>query len=605
MKPLRLFFAWLGLSALVCQAGTHPFNAPAAGDQPRTPAGTSSAARSESSDVNPAGIREKTAGDSEEKALFVARDASPSAAWQEGLVYYQPFDRIPQTEIRRAGTATRQSPSYFLVHTSTYSEGLAGNALDLTDEVAFRIPLSLEASDCPSFGENDSFSLQVWVQTKPGAPQGTPIWTNQATHMAEPGHAAGASDTPGWCIGTQENGAWYLRLNDGETSYTYLPTADRQAINDGRWHQITLSLDKTKGEAWMYLDGRNVAVYRIQGLKSLESKLRTVLGGSDENQDWECRGEWMAFNGKIDEARIWNRPLTAAEVTESYRRFFPMETTLAAETPQRLKVQVWNIWHGGRRFGKQVGVQRVVDVLKKENADVIGLVETYGSGAIIADSLGYYFYLISSNLSILSRYPIEETISVFKPFNAGGAFIRLSERQKIAFFDIWLHYLPDITDLNKGKAAVRKYEEEESKTRLPEIRAILQEIAPQLAAAEQTPVLLVGDFNVDSHLDWTDETRLLHSGVTVRLPVSEEVQKAGFHDSFRELSPDARIHPGTTWSPLVNLGAEQVSCIPQRIDFIYYKGNKLIPYRSESLRHHPVGWPSDHGSVVSSFYLEE
>lgn len=516
-------------------------------------------------------------------------------AFEKGLVYYQSFDRIPEAEISRAAEAARRSPSYFLVQTPTYSKGLAGHALDLTDEVAFRIPLSLEASDRPSFDENHSFSVQVWVRTKPGAPQGTPILTNQAT---------GTPGAPGWCIGTQENGAWYLALSDGESTYTYEPTARRQAINDGRWHQLTLSLDKAREEAWMYLDGRNVAIYQIKGLKSLESNLRTVIGGSDENQDWECRGEWMAFNGQIDETRFWNRPLNAAEIAESYRRFFPLPSSVEAETPQRLKAQVWNIWHGGHRFGKQVGVQRVIEVLKKENADVIGLVETYGSGAIIADSLGYYFYLISSNLSILSRYPIEETIPVFKPFNAGGAFIRLSERQKIAFFDIWLHYLPDITDLNKGKAAVRKYEEEETKTRLPEIRAILKEIGPQLAAAEQTPVLLVGDFNVDSHLDWTEETRPLHNGVTVNLPVSREMAKAGFHDSFRELSPDVRVNPGTTWSPLINLGASPVSCIPQRIDFIYYRGSKWIPFRSEALRHHPVGWPSDHGSVTTSFYFK-
>ena len=108
----------------------------------------------------------------------------------------------------------------------------------------------------------------------------------------------------GWCIGTQENGAWYLSLNDRKNSYTYQPTAQRQAINDGKWHQLTVSVDKTKGEVWMYLDGRNVAIYQIEGLKSLESKIRTIIGGSDEEQDWECRGEWMAFNGKIDEVKM-------------------------------------------------------------------------------------------------------------------------------------------------------------------------------------------------------------------------------------------------------------------------------------------------------------
>lgn len=518
------------------------------------------------------------------------------SAQNQAPVYYQSFDRLDEAMWQTAAEAARTSPSYFLVNTPTYSRGLAGMALDLTDQVAFRIPLTLAKASTPSFGANASFTLQVWVCTRPHAPQGTPIMTNQATEHPE---------TQGWCIGTRENGAWYFHLSDGQTAYTYEPTAERQAVNDGAWHQITVSVDRQKKEARMYFDGRNRAIYQLENLQSADSPLRLVVGGSDENQDWECRGEWMAFNGKLDEVRIWNRPVTAAEVAENYARFFPPAGTPTLETAQRLKVQVWNIWHGGRRFGKQVGVQRVIDVLKKENADLIGLIETYGSGAVIADSLGYYFYLISSNLSLLSRYPIEETLPIYKPFNAGGALIRLSQTQQIAFFNTWLHYLPDITDLNKGPEAIRKYIREERQTRLPEIRSILKEMAPYLANAEETPVLLVGDFNVDSHLDWKETTRPLHSGLTVPLPVSEAVAEAGLHDSFRQLSPDVLLNPGATWSPLINLGADTVSCIPQRIDFIYYRGGRLLPYRSEALRHHPAGWPSDHGSVVTSFYFKE
>lgn len=521
-----------------------------------------------------------------------AQETSPATP----PVYYQPFERLDEGAMQEAAEAARTTSSYFLVNTPTYSPGLSGHALDLTEDVAFRIPLTLPKETNLSFGENASFSLQVWVCTHPHAPQGTPIMSNKATDRPE---------APGWCIGTQENGAWFVNLSDGKTTYTYEPTPERQAVNDGRWHQLTVSVDRPRGEARMYFDGRCRAIYQLEGLKSLDSPLRTVIGGSDENQDWECRGEWMAFNGKLDEARIWNRPVSAAEVAEDYARFFPANEAMASRPPQKLKVQVWNIWHGGRRFGKHVGVQRVIDVLKKENADVIGLIETYGSGAIIADSLGYYFYLISSNLSILSRYPIEETIPIFKPFNAGGAFIRLSETRRIAFFDIWLHYLPDITDLNKGPEAVRKYIREEQQTRLPEIRAILKEMAPHLADTEETPVLLVGDFNVDSHLDWQESTRPLHAGINVPMPVSKEVTAAGFHDSFRQLAPDVWLNPGATWSPLINTGAEKVSCIPMRIDYIYYQGSRLAPFRSETLRHHPAGWPSDHASVATSFYFKE
>ena len=508
---------------------------------------------------------------------------------KQGVIYHQSFD-APQSEaIRMAEIATRDSSSLFQVHTSSYSEGLKGKALDLTDEVAYRIPLSLTKKDCPSFDDGCSFSLQVWVKTKPNAPLGTPIMTNTTTH-----------DPTGWCIGTQENGAWYLSLYDGKNSYTYQPTAQRQAINDGKWHQITVSIDKTQKEVWMYLDGRNVAIYHIEGLKSLESKFRTFIGGSDEYQDWGCHGEWTAFNGKIDEVRMWNRPVSSTEVRESYEQFFPLPPLYPSYKPDQLKVQVWNIWHGGHRFGKQVGVNRVIEVLKKENADVIGLIETYGSGAIIADSLGYYFYLISSNLSIMSRYPIDKTIRLFHPFNSGGALIRLSEKQRIAFYDIWLQCMPDVSEQNKGMAAVKKYEEEEAQTRVPEIKEILKQMSPYTAQSAETPVILVGDFNCDSHLDWNEQ----YLGSYAKSQVSPLVIGEGFTDSFRHLYPNVSLCPGATWSPTMNLGFRELRCPPQRIDFIYYKGDKLIPYRSETLSHHPVGWPSDHGSVVTSFYFK-
>ena len=507
----------------------------------------------------------------------------------QGLVYYQSFDNPQLEAIQMAGTATRDSASLFHVQTSSYCEGLKGKALDLTDEIAYRIPISLTKKDCPSFGEGSSFSLQVWVKTKPGAPLGTPIMTN-----------ATSNEPTGWCIGTQENGAWYLSLNDGKNCYTYHPTAQRQAINDGKWHQLTVSVDKTKNEVWMYLDGRNVAIYQLEGLKSLESKFRTIIGGSDEYRDWDCRGEWMAFNGKIDEVRMWNRPVSNAEVRESYKQFFPLSPLYPTYKPDRLKVQVWNIWHGGRRFGQQVGVNRVIEVLKRENADVIGLVETYGSGAIIADSLGYYFYLISSNLSIMNRYPIDETIQLFRPFYSGGALIRLSEKQQIAFYDIWLQCSPDVSEQNKGMEAVKRYEEEEARTRVPEIKEILKQMSPHTAQSAKIPVILVGDFNCDSHLDWNEQ----YLGAYAKSQVSPLVLNDGFTDSFRHLYPNVQLSPGATWTPTMNLGYRKLRCPPQRIDFIYYKGDKLIPYRSETLSHHPVGWPSDHGSVVTSFYLK-
>ena len=246
-----------------------------------------------------------------------------------------------------------------------------------------RIPEVLEKSERPSYDAGASFSIQVWVRTLKGAQQGTPIMSNKKMNK---------NSDAGWCLGTKENGAWYWNMSDGKTQYNYEPTAQRQAINDGEWHQLAVSYDAKKQELWLYLDGKNVAIYQIEKeLGSLESELKTVIGGSYEYYDWGSRSEWTAFNGMIDEVGLWNTPINSKTVSENYKKLKhnSINEEQVAINADKLKIQVWNIWHGAHRFGQHVGVARAIEILKKENADIIGLIETYGSGAIIADSLGY------------------------------------------------------------------------------------------------------------------------------------------------------------------------------------------------------------------------
>lgn len=479
--------------------------------------------------------------------------------------------------------------------TPTFTKGLKGLALDLTSDVPVRIPVVLDKSQIPAYDKN--FAVELWVKTKPAARQGTPIMSNKKN---------GALNSAGWIIGTRESGAWFFNISDGENSYTYEPTSARQAINDGNWHQIAVSVDFSKNELWLYFDGTNVAIYNLEGLSSANGELLTVIGGSDEYNDWGSRREWTAFNGMIDEVKLYTKNLSSSEVKTSYQMMTSSGESDKSEqiVPSKLKVQVWNIWHGGHRSGNHVGLERVIDVLKRENADVIGLIETYGSGAIIADSLGYYFYLISSNLSIMSRYPIESTVKVFQSFNSGGAILDLGNNNKVAFFDIWLDYRPNVCDLFDEKTVSSEFMEKDSGTRLKEIKAMLSEIKKYTDNASNVPVIMVGDFNCGSHLDWTERTKSVHKNRVIDWPVSKEMLKAGFADSFRTMNPDPLSDPGYTWSPLINNATVNQNCIRDRIDFIYSKGNRLQPYWSKTLDHHPVFWPSDHASVTTYFYFQ-
>src|SRR5690606_3774249 len=122
-----------------------------------------------------------------------------------------------------------------------------------------------------------------------------------------------------------------------------------------------------------------------------------------------------------------------------------------ASMAQQVKVMTFNIWHGGRETGEDVGPQRVVAVIRDSGADIVAMQETYGSGERIARELGYHLYLRSDNLSIMSRYPIVDTLDAYEPFNSGAVTIDV-RGQPIVVASNWLNYPFDYWDLlEKGQ----------------------------------------------------------------------------------------------------------------------------------------------------------
>ena len=487
-------------------------------------------------------------------------------------------------------TKKEDASSVMDLQQSQYAEGLTGKALDLSENAILRRPIKLNKDLNKVYKKNTSFSIQIWVKTIPNAKMGSPLMGNKK---------ADSLNNVGWQIYSQENGAWALNISDGKNRYDYKPTYERQKINDGKWHQIVFTVNREKQELWMYLDGKNVAIYHTPWMKGYDTKYATFVGGG-VNESYD---QWYAFNGYIDEVKIWDTTIDANKVGELYSKHFILQEETAKFSPEHIKVMAWNIWHGGHSFGKIVGTQRVIETIQATNADIIGLIETYGAGEVIADALGYYYYLISTNLSIMSRFPITETVKAFKPFNFGGAKLKLGPDKELIYFDTWLHYLPDyLTDVEKGKDT-KSLITAEGKTRHGEIKRILKEIKPLLNESKNIPVIMSGDFNVGSHLDWIDTTKDIHNGRVIKWPVSEEMIKAGFKDSFREMNIDPLKDPGFTWSPLASPSSKKYG-LTDRIDFIYYIGDQLYPIESKVIDYHPIMFPSDHAGVLTMFRIK-
>jgi endonuclease/exonuclease/phosphatase family metal-dependent hydrolase len=254
--------------------------------------------------------------------------------------------------------------------------------------------------------------------------------------------------------------------------------------------------------------------------------------------------------------------------------------------PVSLSVMVFNVEYGG--------TPATDAVLADVGADVVGVLESYNRLPKIAAAAGYPYYDVG--LQILSKYPILE------PSGAHGLYAYLEVRpgEAVAMINTHLDYVQDGPNrLNRG-VSVADVLATEKQDRLSTIRTLIPSARHLLG--EGWPLLLTGDLNEPSHLDWTAQTASQHGGVgAVDWPVSEALASVGLHDSYRVAHPDPVTDPGDTWG-----GVAGSHGTPRRIDYAYVGGP--IDVQSSQVVGEKGGpgvalgypkWTSDHRAVLS------
>ncbi len=396
----------------------------------------------------------------------------------------------------------------------------------------------------------------------------------------------------GFALSVLPDGAWTWNAGDGRRRVDHRPEAKDQGIADGQWHEVGFAIDRQRGVAHLYHDGRRVAIHDLQGVGSLASQQALLQLGSSKH------------DVSISAVRFDAHALSPAAIRTAFVARFG-QARAPAVLPQwhgrPLRVLAWNIWHGGRRKGRDVGVQRVVDVIQECNADIVLMQETYGSGPRISARLGYEYFLRSSNLSVMSRYPITDTHRLASGFRFGGVTIELRPGTTVQAYSLWINHLPSVQNQLAAGATGEDLGAADAKTRGKEIDIILKQLLPHLAETPDVPVLVGGDFNSGSHLDWTEVAaqQANHGGRVVEWPVSRSMANANFVDAFRTAHPDPVQSPGLTWSPEFRDGHQD------RIDYVYARGNNWRVLDSRVLSQHPDGWPSDHAATFASMELVE
>lgn len=269
-----------------------------------------------------------------------------------------------------------------------------------------------------------------------------------------------------------------------------------------------------------------------------------------------------------------------------------------------VRVLQWNIWHGGIHLVNE-GVPRVIDLVRASRADVVTMQEAYGSQQRIADSLGFHLHTASpkDNLALFSRYPLTP-LSTRKKMNSDPAFVTLPGGRRLLVNASWLRYAyrPEYTWCYPDSGQdPRVWVAEDSTLALADMQHILTEDTQPYLSEAAVPVIIGGDFNACSHLDWTAAAAPLHFGYgPVPFPVSRYLMHEGFRDSFREMNPDEVARPEGTFAAIYG---HLQTC---RIDFLFYKGTGIQAISSKIIKTSPEiddVWASDHSAVLTTFRL--
>lgn len=305
-------------------------------------------------------------------------------------------------------------------------------------------------------------------------------------------------------------------------------------------------------------------------------------------------------------------------------------TLSATDTPAEsddLRVMVWNVLHGANDVTN--GAEKTLKIIREVNPGIVLLQESYDIngerpklGEWLAGELGWNQHQAeSTHLCVLTPLEIDATF-LHHEWHGVGARLRDPAGRELLAWSTWIDYRSFVTYTLRDTPEINDEDllagERVGSNRQQQADAIISHLRDTGQLSADIPLLVGGDWNCPSHLDWTvDAARVYKRRRPLPLPVSIAMQSAGFTDTFRELYPNPVQRPGITWSPMYRTkgeGDEQVEQGFDRIDRLYLK-NPLkhgTPWELRPVTGHvlPLLWedesipiverefPSDHGALV-------
>ncbi len=195
----------------------------------------------------------------------------------------------------------------------TYTAGKSGNAFTFNGTSGV-----VDITDNSLSGLNGDFSINLWINlTSLSTRQvffSNYIYTGNTVDYRGFRFMYGSVLTPG------NNGGVRIDISDGSNNELLL-TNDYLTINT--WYMITVTR-KSSTRTKIFING-SLSVQNSSNTNPLLTTAFPAIGAaqySSNSYDW-----YMSNGSKIDELNIWNKELTATEVTELYNsgtgKFYP------------------------------------------------------------------------------------------------------------------------------------------------------------------------------------------------------------------------------------------------------------------------------------------
>ena len=149
------------------------------------------------------------------------------------------------------------------------------------------------------FTESQDFSIDFHIKANNSS--------NLATILSNKFNSS--DNSAGWAFQQKPSGDWEISMADGAQRKSLLGGK----IDDGNWHHIGISVDRSEKVLKLYHDGMIFQQSFITQIDDIVNDLPIILGQNGAQND-------NPFDGEISDLRFWNRALDEFEIAEYLNR---------------------------------------------------------------------------------------------------------------------------------------------------------------------------------------------------------------------------------------------------------------------------------------------